>query len=95
VVISKKHDVADSYLTHLKREIDQVSAHVEPGREVRQLHWGGGTPTYLSPEQIEELFAHIRNRFFLSPDAEMGIEIDPRATTEEQCRLLNVWVSTA
>ncbi|HEV8487056.1 MAG TPA: oxygen-independent coproporphyrinogen III oxidase [Blastocatellia bacterium] len=88
VVISKKHEIAHSYLAHLKQEIDRVSSHVDPCREVKQLHWGGGTPTYLSPEQIEELFIYIRGHFSFAQDAEIGVEIDPRATTEAQCRLL-------
>ena len=48
-----------------------------------QFHWGGGTPTYLSPEQIEDLFAYTRERFTFAPDAEIGIEVDPRVTTRE------------
>jgi oxygen-independent coproporphyrinogen-3 oxidase len=88
VVISKNHEVAIPYLVHLKREIDRVSSQVGPGRQVKQLHWGGGTPTYLSSDQIEELFTHIRNRFSIARDAEIGVEIDPRATTEEQCGVL-------
>ena len=89
VVISKKHEVAASYLTHLKQEIDRVSSQVDAAREVKQLHWGGGTPTYLSANQIEELFSYVRGRFSFAEDAEIGIEIDPRATTEEQCRVLS------
>ena len=46
-----------------------------------QFHWGGGTPTYLSPEQIEDLFTYTRERFTFAPDAEIGIEVDPRVTT--------------
>ncbi|HZS03534.1 MAG TPA: oxygen-independent coproporphyrinogen III oxidase [Blastocatellia bacterium] len=88
VIINKNHEVAAPYLDHLKCEIDCVSRQVAPGRPVRQLHWGGGTPTYISAAQIEELFNHISTRFELSPDAEIGIEIDPRATTQEQCRVL-------
>ena len=88
VVISKNHEIAYSYLTYLKREIDRVSAQVDRTREVKQLHWGGGTPTYLSPDQIEELFTYIRDRFSFAQNAEIGIEIDPRATSEQQCGLL-------
>ena len=88
VVINKRHEVAAPYLTRLKREIDWISAQVDPSRLVEQLHWGGGTPTYLSADQIEDLFSYIRDRFSLSPDAEVGIEIDPRATCEHQCRTL-------
>jgi oxygen-independent coproporphyrinogen-3 oxidase len=88
VVINKNHEVASPYLDRLKREIDLVSAEVNRSREVEQLHWGGGTPTYLSPAQAEDLFGYIRDRFSLSPTAEISIEIDPRATTEEHCRTL-------
>ena len=55
----------------------------------RSLHWGGGTPTYLANDEIQNLFDHIRSRFDLGPGAEIGIEIDPRATTPEQCDLLH------
>jgi oxygen-independent coproporphyrinogen III oxidase len=88
VVINKRHEVASPYLEHLKREIDWVSAEVDRTRPVEQLHWGGGTPTYLSPAQIEDLFNFINNRFSISSAAEISIEIDPRATTDEHCRVL-------
>jgi oxygen-independent coproporphyrinogen-3 oxidase len=88
VSISKNHSVANPYLGHLKNEIDWVSSSVDRSREVQQIHWGGGTPTYLSSQQIEDLFTHIQSRFSIAPNAEIGIEIDPRATTEEQCAVL-------
>jgi len=88
VVINKRHEVATPYLDHLKREIDSVSGEVDHSRMVEQLHWGGGTPTYLSPQQVEDLFVYIRERFSFSPTAEVSIEIDPRATTREHCRVL-------
>src|SRR5258707_3064985 len=62
VVINKRHEVALAYLAHLKREIDLVSAEVDHGRKVEQLHWGGGTPTYLSPKRIEDLYSYIEDR---------------------------------
>ncbi len=88
VVISKKHEVANAYIEHLKREIDWTSAEVLSTRKVEQLHWGGGTPTYLSPEQIEDLYGYIKDRFTFSTDAEISIEIDPRVTTAEHRRAL-------
>ena len=88
VVINKRHEVASPYLEHLKREIDWISAEVDHNRAVEQLHWGGGTPTYLSPPQIEDLFAYIKQRFAIASNAEISIEIDPRATTDEHCRTL-------
>src|SRR5437870_11710492 len=66
VVISKNHDVALTYLDALKRESDWTSAEVLASRKVEQLHWGGGTPTYLTPGQIEDLYGHIQKRFTIS-----------------------------
>jgi len=80
VSIQKDKSVAIPYLKALDREIDYVSGKVSPKRSVSQFHWGGGTPTYLSPAQLEELFGHTRERFKFAPDAEIGIEIDPRVT---------------
>jgi len=88
VVINKKHEVTIPYLAHLKQEIDWISSDISRDRKVEQLHWGGGTPTYLSADQIEELYNHISEHFSFSPIAEIGIEVDPRVTTEEQCRVL-------
>jgi oxygen-independent coproporphyrinogen-3 oxidase len=88
VVINKHHEVALPYLAHLKREIDRTGAEIDRARKVEQLHWGGGTPTYLSTEQIENLYSYIEARFSFSPTAEVSIEIDPRVTTDEHCRAL-------
>ena len=83
VVISKNKQVAPPYLEALKREVEQISRYVSRRRPVIQFHWGGGTPTYLSPEQLEDLFRYTRERFTFAPDAEIGIEVDPRVTTHE------------
>jgi oxygen-independent coproporphyrinogen-3 oxidase len=88
VVISKNREVADPYLDRLYREIDWTSAQIDSSRKVEQLHWGGGTPTYITAERIEALFGRLAKRFSFSENAEIGIEIDPRATTREQCRTL-------
>jgi oxygen-independent coproporphyrinogen-3 oxidase len=88
VSIQKNKSVAIPYLQALKREIDHVSERISKSRPVIQLHWGGGTPTYLSPSQIEDLFGHTRHRFSFSPDAEIGIEVDPRVTTSAHLEAL-------
>jgi oxygen-independent coproporphyrinogen III oxidase len=80
VSIQKDKKVAIPYLAALKREIDHVSQRVSKKRAVSQFHWGGGTPTYLTPAQLEDLFGHASERFTFAPDAEIGIEIDPRVT---------------
>jgi len=81
VVIRKDKSVTPPYLSTLKKEINRMAEGISRERQVIQFHWGGGTPTYLSPEQIEDLFTHTRERFTFAPDAEIGIEVDPRVTT--------------
>ncbi len=81
VVIQKDKAVAPPYLETLRDELERVAAFVSRNRPVVQFHWGGGTPTYLTPPQMEDLFARTREHFLFAPDAEIGIEIDPRVTT--------------
>ncbi len=88
VVIQKDKSVAVPYLNILKREIEHVSRYVSRTRPVIQFHWGGGTPTYLSPAQMEDLFGYTRERFTFAPDTEIGIEVDPRVTTTEHLETL-------
>ncbi|WP_263788232.1 oxygen-independent coproporphyrinogen III oxidase [Salinibacter grassmerensis] len=71
------------YLRYLKREIDLLAPMLSSARPVTQVHWGGGTPTLLSPEQIRGLGRHLRDRFRVAPDAEISIEADPRGLTED------------
>jgi oxygen-independent coproporphyrinogen III oxidase len=81
VSIQKDKRVAIPYLAALKQEIQHRARMVSKNRAVIQFHWGGGTPTYLSPSQMEDLFEHTRERFTFAADAEIGIEVDPRVTT--------------
>src|SRR5713226_8377802 len=88
VVIQKDKRVSPPYLDVLKRETEKVSRGVSPERQVVQFHWGGGTPTYLTPEQIEDLFGFTRQLFTFAPDAEIGIEVDPRVTSRAHLETL-------
>ena len=88
VVIQKDKKVAVPYLEVLKQEIEHVGRYISRTRPVIQFHWGGGTPTYLSPAQMEDLIGHARERFTFAPDAEIGIEVDPRVTTAEHLETL-------
>jgi len=83
VAIQKDKTAAAPYLETLKNEIEHVGRRVSRKRPVIQFHWGGGTPTYLSPAQMEDLFGYTRERFTFAPDAEIGIEIDPRVTSRQ------------
>src|SRR6267143_1005534 len=88
VVIEKNKAVSPPYLGILKRETERISRSVSKDRPVVQFHWGGGTPTYLTPAQIEDLFNFTREHFQFSPDAEIGIETDPRVTSREHLETL-------
>jgi oxygen-independent coproporphyrinogen-3 oxidase len=72
------------YLSYLKRDIDRTAERIDTGRRVTQIHWGGGTPTYLSPQEIEGLGRHLRDRFRVADDAEISLEADPRELTQKR-----------
>ncbi len=82
-VITRDPSRIDGYLADLRKEIRMLSRLTNPVRQVKQLHWGGGTPTYLTPAQTEDIFLFIRDHFNLAADAEISIEIDPRRLTAE------------
>jgi len=88
VVISKDKTGAAAYLDTLKHEVERMARYVSRSRPVIQFHWGGGTPTYYSPAQLEELFEFTRQRFTIAPDAEIGVEVDPRVTSREHLETL-------
>lgn len=88
MVAAKSYSIASRYLDYLSKEIDLLAAHLGARRRLAQLHWGGGTPTYLSPADIARLHGIITGSFELDPSAERAIEIDPRVTTPEQLTLL-------
>lgn len=88
VVITRQRDQAEKYLDYLFREIEMATALIDKRRPVVQIHWGGGTPTYLSEEQMVRLFAFMAERFDIAPDAEIAIEVDPRVTTAGQIQQL-------
>ncbi len=88
MVATQKYGKATEYLDYLKREIDAVAVLADPARPVVQLHWGGGTPTFLKAEDIRALGTHIRQRFNFASDAEVSVEVDPRGLLLEQVQAL-------
>ncbi len=88
VIITEKRYVAERYLEYLHRELEMVAARLGGRRRVVQYHWGGGTPTYLAPAQMDALQAQVLRHFDIARDAEQAIEVDPRVTTPEQLDLL-------
>ncbi|MDX2186541.1 MAG: oxygen-independent coproporphyrinogen III oxidase [Opitutaceae bacterium] len=79
-VITRRRGAADDYLDDLKRELE-VSREWIGRRPVTQLHLGGGTPTFLSPEQLNRLAEMIRESFHVPAGAEVSVELDPRRLT--------------
>ncbi|NBF14784.1 oxygen-independent coproporphyrinogen III oxidase [Pseudomonas sp. Fl4BN2] len=79
-VITKDRGRAQPYLQRLEQEIRQVACHLDPRQTVEQLHFGGGTPTFLSHAELRQLMASLRENFTLLDDdsGDYGIEIDPR-----------------
>ncbi|AEI68912.1 oxygen-independent coproporphyrinogen III oxidase [Corallococcus macrosporus] len=88
VVISRDRGAADQYLDHLELELDLVVQRLGSRRALSQIHWGGGTPTFLDERQLERLWTAITRRFRVAPDAEVAIEIHPAVTTPGQLTLL-------
>src|SRR5262249_28168333 len=83
VIIQKDKSVALACLEVIKKEVARVAQSVSRERAVVQFHWGGGTPTYLSPAQLEDLFGYTRERLQFSSGAEAGVEVDPRVTSRQ------------
>lgn len=88
VKISRNKRVTEPYLKALESELELITPWLAQRRKVTQMHWGGGTPTYLSAEQIERLFEMVRSRLKFAPEAELSIEVDPRVTTIEHLEAL-------
>lgn len=76
-IVTRQQHKADQYLDALEQEI-RHRAPLFAGRQVSQLHWGGGTPTYLNKAQISRLMGLLRQHFRFNDDAEISIEVDPR-----------------
>ena len=88
MIITRNRDRVKEYIRYLKKEIDLVRTYILPDRKVSQLHWGGGTPTHLDPDEIKELIDYIKECFTFTPDSEEGCEIDPRGLTKAHLEAL-------
>jgi len=82
-VITLNHDQGASYIDYLDREVAMMAPRLNPARKVVQLHFGGGSPTFLRPDEIRRLGAVIHKHFTFSPDIEASVEVDPRRLTRE------------
>lgn len=87
-VITKDHTKSSRYLDYLEREIDMQVAALRGTRQVAQLHWGGGTPTFLNDAEMARLMAALRSRFDFLDAGEYSIEIDPRSVDPQRAHTL-------
>ncbi len=78
MLITRDRQRIEEYNAYLRKEIDAVAPMLAEGRRVVQVHWGGGTPTHLFPDQIRDMGEYIRKSFRVDASAEMSVEIDPR-----------------
>jgi len=82
-VITLNHDKGADYIQYLGREVTRMAPRLNPARKVAQLHFGGGSPTFLRPDEIRRLGDIIHQHFTLSPEMEASVEVDPRRLTRE------------
>ena len=87
-VVTKDHGRSAKYIRYLAREVAIVSGLVDSASPVTQLHLGGGTPTFLSAEEMKLLWRVLHDYFAFTPDAECSIEVDPRKVGTETVELL-------
>jgi len=88
VIITPHYERTMPYLQLLRREIDLVAEHLAGRRQISQLHLGGGTPTYHTPDDLGGLLDHLLARFRPRDDAELAVEVDPRVTSFEHLDML-------
>ncbi len=88
MLVTHSRDRIREYNSYLKKEIDLIAPLISKKRKAIQLHWGGGTPSYLDPDEIREMGNYIRERFNYADDIEAGVEIDPRGLTFEHMQAL-------
>lgn len=89
VVISRDHSRGKRYVRRVLREMDLLIDGMGGGKpRLRQIHWGGGTPTWLTADELAMLHDGTAARFDLAADREQSVEVDPRVTSREQLEAL-------
>lgn len=88
VIRTNEEKVGDEFLSHLFKEMEMVALRIGRRKLIRQMNWGGGTPTYLSETQIKKLFAKIQSLFDIDFKEEIAIEVDPRTVTQGKLKVL-------
>ncbi|MFN5098274.1 oxygen-independent coproporphyrinogen III oxidase, partial [Limnohabitans sp.] len=87
-IITKHKERSAQYLTYLSKELDLHTRHLGRGQAVSQLHLGGGTPTFMSDDELRQLMALLRAHFSFVPGGEYSVEVDPRTVDEGRLAVL-------
>jgi oxygen-independent coproporphyrinogen-3 oxidase len=88
MIITRNRSRVNDYISYLKKEMDLLRSYLLTDRKVSQLHWGGGTPTHLNPDEIADLASFINLSFNFKDNPENSCEIDPRGLTKEHLQSL-------
>lgn len=83
MMITRDRKKINTYVQYVKKELDLIRPMIRADREVVQIAWGGGTPTYLHPDEIRELAGYTQQLFPFAANIEAGVEIDPREMTRD------------
>lgn len=86
--VVRRYEPVGEYATTMADEVTLIGGMLEARPPVTHMHWGGGTPTILSADDLEHLMAKIRAGFNVAADAEIAVEMDPRTVTENHVRAL-------
>jgi oxygen-independent coproporphyrinogen-3 oxidase len=87
-IITQHKERAAEYLRYLRKEVELHTRHLGRGQAVSQLHLGGGTPTFISDEELRQLMALLREHFKFVPGGEYSVEVDPRTVDEQRLAVL-------
>ena len=87
-IITKHHEKAEPYLRYLAKEVELYTNAIGIGQSVSQLHLGGGTPTFLSNDELRELMSVLKRSFNFVAGGEYSVEVDPRTVDEERLAVL-------
>jgi len=83
-IVTRHHEAGAPYVAALEAEMALLDSRLGERRTASQLHFGGGTPTFLSDAELDRLMASLRHTFAFTPDAEISIEVDPRTVDAER-----------
>ena len=87
-IITKHKEHSAQYLNYLSKELDLHTRHLGRVQAVSQLHLGGGTPTFMSDDELRQLMAMLRAHFAFVPGGEYSVEVDPRTVDDKRLALL-------